>query len=142
MIREYIEWDASGHLQRLLLLVKRFVKSRGIADASRGFLSSYAWVLLTLHVLLRQRLIPTMTLNATAKGFVLDCEGIDSGKLKGTPVSVLFFRVISYYCGDFDVMRSTATLRGAGEVSSLPACLPVSLSLLLHSAPLTALLLL
>jgi DNA polymerase sigma len=122
MIRAYLQWDPTGTLRQLLLLIKRFAKSRGIADASSGYLSSYAWVLLGLHALLRLRYLPVLTPEFSADGlpvgFLLDPEYVPEGsrRLSATPVSVLFYQVLHYFSAEFDVSRSTATLRGRGEV--------------------------
>ena len=116
MIRAYVEWDSSGKLRDLLLVVKRFAKSRGIADASSGFLSSYAWVLFTLHVLLHHGFLPTLSIESSQAGFHLNDENVQHDKLDNTPISVLFFLVLRYF-DEFDIMTSTATLRGFGEVS-------------------------
>lgn len=123
MIRAYLQWDASGKLKQLLLLLKLFAKSHGIADASKGYLSSYAWVLMGLHVMLHHGYLPELVLDpnpATPYGFSLDPKNVITGcqGLSDTPVSVLFYQVVSYFSsGGFDVLTSTATLRGSGEVS-------------------------
>jgi len=41
--------DPRAHM--LILLVRRFAKSRGISNASKGFLMPYAWTLLCIHFL-------------------------------------------------------------------------------------------
>ena len=47
LLRAYVMIDT--RLAQLFYLVKRYAKSCGIADASRGSLSSYAWSLLVIH---------------------------------------------------------------------------------------------
>lgn len=117
MIGEYIKWDSSGKLQQLLLLVKYFAKCRGMSDASLGYLSSYGWVVFTLHVLLHQHLLPPMILTSSSEvGFVLDVHNVDGRVLAETPVSILFYRVLKYMSIELDVIESTVTLRGHGEV--------------------------
>lgn len=117
LIRDYLEWDSSGTLRQLLLLVKLFAKRRGLADASCGYLSSYSWVVLSLHVLLRLRLLPVLVLAPeTQRGYMLDSSGVDCNGLRDTPVSVLLLRVLSYFSSELDVARCVATLRGHGEV--------------------------
>jgi chemotaxis protein histidine kinase CheA len=58
----YLNWDQSNKLKALMLLVKRFVQVNGIHGASHGFLSSYTWVMLVIHCLLRLEMIPPLHL--------------------------------------------------------------------------------
>jgi len=50
--------DASGKVLDLALLVKKFAKAHGVSDAKDGYLSSYSWVSLVLHFLLRHEYLP------------------------------------------------------------------------------------
>jgi hypothetical protein len=121
MIRQFVDWDASGTLKRLLMLVKKFAKSQGVGSAVEGFLSSYAWVLLCLHVLMRDGLIPSLELHPDDRnGFQLDFSNLRCERgIAKTPVPFLLHRILTYYSSEFDVMNSVATLRGSGEVCTM-----------------------
>lgn len=118
MIRQFVDWDESGTLKRLLMLMKKFAKVQGIGSAADGFLSSYAWVLLSLHVLMLDGMIPSLDLNQSGQGgFQLDYSNLRCvHSINKTAVPILMHRIFSYYSSEFDVMNSVATLRGSGEV--------------------------
>lgn len=60
LIKRYLQLDATGKVRGFLMLTKRFVKTHGIGDAVKGFPSSYGWVVMCLHFLLRFEYIPNI----------------------------------------------------------------------------------
>lgn len=56
----YLSLDKSGLVREFVQTVKVFAKSHGIADPSKGFLSSFAWEVMALHVLLHYGFLPNI----------------------------------------------------------------------------------
>ena len=107
-----------------LLLIKRFVKTRKISNAAQAYLSSYAWTILGLHVLIRHGFLPSTVLKNRGKTY---CEGIDftydeRQLLPASCLSLLsrvklfqLFELFCEYCVSLD-LNIVVTLKDAGEV--------------------------
>lgn len=130
-ITSYIRWDQSNKLKSFLLLVKRFVSCQKIHGAVNGYLSSYTWVMLVFHFLLRLRLIPSMELisntqinqntcnieNTQSFGFRLNENNIMSPSILSTlSLSQLFKSFLKYYVTSIDIFSNVITLRKDGQV--------------------------
>ena len=81
LIKTYLAMDGSGLVRKYIALIKIFARSQRIAAASDGYISTYAWSILGLHVLLRYRLIPCVTPQALAAQHF--CKGIDVSFVDG-----------------------------------------------------------
>ena len=127
MIQQYVEWDTSGHLKQLLMLVKLFAKHQAIGNAGNGYLSSYTWVLLTLHVLIRDGLLPVLEVDTSRKHTFRLCPSQLTVRpsIDEVDVPLLFYRVLMYYTTEYDVLNGVVTLRGHGEVSGWPPHRPL-----------------
>mmetsp|Transcript_23277 Transcript_23277/g.23487 ORF Transcript_23277/g.23487 Transcript_23277/m.23487 type:complete len:448 (+) Transcript_23277:456-1799(+) len=133
LIRTYLDADHTGTVRSFILCVKKFAQSHQLNDASNSFLSSYAWVILSLHILLKEQLIPNLHTNhitATNISSPIICEGLNVSfnrisrypieyeerlQRSGVVLQLLaeFFR---YYCVEFNVLESVVSIRGTGEV--------------------------
>lgn len=60
LLSTYASLDRTGKIHDFLFIVKVFAKAHHISDSSAGFLSSFAWVVLALHVLLRYEFLPNI----------------------------------------------------------------------------------
>ena len=60
LIRSYWKIDKTNKVRAFLLLVKKFAKNFSLSQAYEGYLSSYAWVVLGLHFLLRFGYVPCL----------------------------------------------------------------------------------
>ena len=106
-----------------------------INNASEGSVSSYCWVLLCLHLLLRLQLIPNVLRNSTAQtnnaaaapqwlceGLDVTVEGLDdmpeeyAARLSQWSLLRLLLEFFRYYTQEFNVWEHVVTLRGTGEV--------------------------
>lgn len=74
LIQCYVQMDPSQKVFRFLLFLKIFMKSRNMCDASKGYPSSYTWILLGLHVLIHHGFLPSTLLLYQGRSF---CEGFD-----------------------------------------------------------------
>lgn len=135
-ISSYLHWDQTNKLRLFLLLVKRFVSNQKIHGAVNGYLSSYSWVMLVFHFLLRLQLIPTMELITNSKinsninniqdtlsfGFILNDNNNDNrsiplfSNLSNISITHLFTLFLYYYTHEIDINSDVITLRGNGEV--------------------------
>jgi DNA polymerase sigma len=122
-----MSWDDSNTIRKLLLLLKKFTKSQNIHGAADGYLSSYCWVLMTLHVLIREQYIPQFELSSNhdiAKSLndviIFNSHNLSNDKIKNTSISYLFYRIVTYYSREFNVFSDVVTLRSFGEVCNYP----------------------
>ena len=60
LLSTYASLDRTGKIHDFFFIVKVFAKCHHINDSSAGFLSSFAWVVLALHVLLRYEFLPNI----------------------------------------------------------------------------------
>ena len=146
LIRAYLEYDASGTVRRFLRLVKLFAKNHKLNVAPAGTLSSYGWIVLGLHFLLRIKAVPNVQCASTPPVY---CDGIDvsfavptaTAHMAATstnpvvpsshiPPSVadeppslalydLLFRFFAYMTEGVDLSSHVLTMRGEGEVLTL-----------------------
>jgi predicted nucleotidyltransferase len=127
----YLNWDQTNKLKSLILLVKRFVQVHGIHGASHGYLSSYTWVMLVIHCLLRLEILPPIHLinkeRPQPEMMSADVESMFGFTLESNPllvtlsecsVSELFKFFLFYYTTQIDLITDVITLRSNGEVSS------------------------
>lgn len=127
-INYIISLDESKKIYKYLKLVKTFTSRNDINDASKGYLSSYSWVVLSLHVLLRYGYLPATLLLPRGKCFK-ECFDVSYDKsltqlplkcqilLDNTDCYQLFYLFCCYLC-DFPRDKSAITLRNYGELVS------------------------
>ncbi len=60
MLSAYLSIDRSGKVRDYLHVIKLFAKSHRIADPAGGFLSTFAWHTMAIHVLLRFGFLPNI----------------------------------------------------------------------------------
>jgi predicted nucleotidyltransferase len=136
MIREYVFFDASGKIRAFIMLIKKFASKNRINVASEQTLSSYAWVIMALHLLLRLGLLPNFQDDATLSAVPLEERTIVSGidctfvvpdpsskaalsarrAIAATSVSQLLVKFFEYYTRVIDITQSCISLRNKGEV--------------------------
>lgn len=122
----YLNWDQTSKLKSLILLVKRFVQANEIHGASKGYLSSYSWVMLVFHFLLRLQLIPPLSEvdsehesrnnDQEVPMFSFSLQLNSYATLETVSVSKLFKYFLLYYSSQIDLVTNVITLRGNGEV--------------------------
>lgn len=134
LIRDYLLSDKSGTLKSTALVLKSIVKDEGICDASIGYLSSYSWIVLLLHFLLRHEFLPPFDPvrdgESSDKGSLF-CEDIYVGytvpqaipwyyqdRIASVGVAELLIMFTEYLTMHIDVRTDCLTMRGAGEVLS------------------------
>ena len=126
LIKAYLDYDKSGKVKVFLMLLKTFARSHGLNSAANGFLSSYGWIILGLHFLLKFELIPNFIEPSSEPSY---CDGVDVSftvpstesstfsSLQEWTLSTLLFRFFVYMFEDVDLVAEVLTLRNAGEVS-------------------------
>lgn len=121
----YLQWDQTNKVKSLILLIKRFVQVNDIHGASKGYLSSYTWVMLVFHYLLRLRLIPALDDETNgvnpnnsndSNKFQFSLQLCSSTILESISVFELLKFFFWYYTTQIDVYTNVVTLRGNGEV--------------------------
>lgn len=60
LVSDYINLDGTGKVRDFLQTVKLFASSHHISDPASGYLSSTAWYVMALHVLLKNGLLPNL----------------------------------------------------------------------------------
>jgi hypothetical protein len=134
LIRDYLLSDKSGTLKSTALVLKSIVKEEGICDASIGYLSSYSWIVLLLHFLLRYEFLPpfdTVRSDDSSDKSSLFCEDVYVGytvpqvlpwyyqdRIASVGVAELLIMFTEYMTMHVDVRSDCLTMRGAGEVLS------------------------
>jgi hypothetical protein len=134
LIRDYLLSDKSGTLKSTALVLKSIVKEEGICDASIGYLSSYSWIVLLLHFLLRFEFLPpfdTIRNEESTDKSSLFCEDIYIGytvpqvlpwyyqdRIASVGVAELLIMFTEYLTTHVDARTDCLTMRGAGEVLS------------------------
>lgn len=76
LIHAYISLDKTGKVKDYLRIIRLFVKYHQICDATYGYLTTYAWMVMALHVLLRFELIPNIHSN-----FIYRCDNDSQWRL-------------------------------------------------------------
>lgn len=125
-VADYINLDATGKVKLFLDIIKKFIKSHGICDTSKGFLSSFAWQVLGLHVLMREQLLPNIHSAATSNSFGLSSplppldqlRRVTTERFSAVSVVNLLDRFFRYYVEGFQLFSSVVTLRNQGETLS------------------------
>lgn len=126
-LAEYMSLDGSGKLRLYFDAIKKFIKSHGICDTSKGFLSSFAWMVLGLHVLLREQLIPNIhgafvASYSNTTGVVSPVPPMDqlrrttTERLANVSIIQLLDRFFRYYVEEFDLFAAVVSLRNQGDV--------------------------
>lgn len=120
------------------MLTKRFVKAQGIGDAVVGFPSSYGWVIMCLHFLLRFEYIPNIQrgdiqinrrrnkkldfrMYEVDETISLSLSHIE--RLNGESAVDLLNQFLVYLCKDFNRELFCMTLRGNGNDTIVPKSL-------------------
>lgn len=136
MIKQYLDFDSSGKIRTFLMLVKRFASSNKINVASERTLSSYAWVVMGLHLLLRLGLLPNFQDDAVLATIPQDKRNVISGvdctfvvpdasspvaidarrAIASVSLSQLVVKFFEYYTKTIDITQACITLRNKGEV--------------------------
>lgn len=127
MIRTYLELDKTDKIKRFILFIKNYAKACDVCDSSVGFLSSYSWVILCLHFLMRHELIPNLQVK---KGLVFS-DGYDTTftelselpysyylRLQKLTVTEMIRMFCNYYCMTINFDTDVITLRGVGEIKT------------------------
>lgn len=60
LVQDYINLDTTNKVRDFLQTVKLFASSHHISDPASGYLSSTAWYVMALHVLLKHNLLPNL----------------------------------------------------------------------------------
>ena len=132
LIKAFFEYDGSFKVYRFIYLVKAFAKSHRINEAADGYLSSYCWVCLGLHFLIKHKYSPpvaVVSVPATASEVNPSyCNGLSlsyrldtseemrracSANLKHVSLLSLLKRFLDYFLC-FDVFAHVVTLRDDG----------------------------
>ncbi|VDO35717.1 unnamed protein product [Haemonchus placei] len=138
LLRQYCKWD-EDRLPTLGIWVKTWAKRCGVGDASKGSLSSYAWVLMLVHYLQRTepiRMLPYLQLvsfEETLPGEVGDrnflegfsgrgCEksgGMPVGQSQRVGISTyeLFVGFLDYFSNHFQYDAHIIQINLPGQVS-------------------------
>jgi hypothetical protein len=127
-LAEYISLDGTGKISLFFDIIRKFVKSHGICDSAKGFLSSFAWMVLALHVLLREQLVPnihTSMMNSTIGGGLAESDSlppmehlrrVTTERFANISIVQLFDRFFRYYVEEFDLFSAVITLRRQGDL--------------------------
>ncbi|WKX98882.1 hypothetical protein Q1695_014059 [Nippostrongylus brasiliensis] len=113
LLRQYCKWD-EDRLPTLGIWVKTWAKRCGVGDASKGSLSSYAWILMLVHYLQRTepiRIMPFLQFGMQNPGESQFVNGwnvdfwkfVDVGQSQRVGISVyeLFVGFLDYFANHF-----------------------------------------
>ena len=120
------------------MLTKRFVKAQAICDAVQGYPSSYCWVIMCLHFLLRFEYIPNIQradinitrrrnnkldfrMHEVGEGISLSSSHVQ--RLQGETALSLLNKLVIYLNSDFNHEVHSMTLRGVGNQTVVPKSL-------------------
>ena len=128
LIKDYMAADRSGKIKKVALLVKSLVKVHHIGDASAGTMSSYSWVVLLLHTLLRHEYLPAFNPVGVRRAGAHFCESYYvnytvpdplpqyyQDRLAAVTVAELLIIFTEYVSSRVDVLSDCLTMRGQGE---------------------------
>ncbi|KAE9418928.1 hypothetical protein Angca_002338, partial [Angiostrongylus cantonensis] len=109
LLHQYCKWDRD-RLPTLGIWVKTWAKRCGVGDASKGALSSYAWILMLIHYLQRTepiRLLPFLQLVNTEKRSIAISSGFQVLHSQCIDVSTfeLFVGFLDYFSTYFQYKR-------------------------------------
>jgi hypothetical protein len=124
LLYDYLALDASGKIRDYFQTIKLFVSAHQIADPAGGYLSTTAWYVMALHVLLRYNIVPNihmhrLYLSASASrpaAVRAELSAAQQEKLSNTPLLVLLDLFFRYYVEQVNIFTSTVTLRNRGTV--------------------------
>ena len=130
LIHDYIKADTSGKVKGAAFILKSLMKTHSMGDASTGTMSSYAWVVLLLHTLLRHDYIPAFTpYKVDAPDAQQFCEGVHVGfsvpnplppyyqdRLASVSIAELLILFTGYVTTKVNIANDCLTMRGQGEV--------------------------
>jgi predicted nucleotidyltransferase len=137
MIREYVYFDETGKIRAFIMLIKRFASKNRVNVASEHTLSSYAWVVMALHLLLRLGLLPNFqddavlsTIPSAERNVVngVDCTFVvphpssaaarDARRaIASISLSQLVVKFFEYYTKGIDITQNCISMRNKGEVT-------------------------
>ncbi|VDM51933.1 unnamed protein product [Angiostrongylus costaricensis] len=109
LLHQYCKWDRD-RLPTLGIWVKTWAKRCGVGDASKGSLSSYAWILMLIHYLQRTepiRMLPFLQLVNTEKRLIVILSGFQVLHSQCIAVSTfeLFVGFLDYFSTYFQYER-------------------------------------
>uniref|UniRef100_W6NBI4 PAP 25A-associated domain containing protein n=1 Tax=Haemonchus contortus TaxID=6289 RepID=W6NBI4_HAECO len=129
LLRQYCKWD-EDRLPTLGIWVKTWAKRCGVGDASKGSLSSYAWVLMLVHYLQRTepiRMLPYLQLGVKnpaecqfVNGWNVDFwKFVDVGQSQRVGISTyeLFVGFLDYFSNHFQYDAHIIQINLPGQVS-------------------------
>jgi DNA polymerase sigma len=114
----------------IIRLVKVFVRRASISDATSDSLSSYAWIVLSLHFLLRNKYLPNIQPPESVRthqeslidlrfSVLVDLPEDYRERLASVDVLKLFREFLCYYLLEFNIEMNSATLRGTNTCGAL-----------------------
>lgn len=130
-LAEYMSLDGTGKMRLYFDVIKKFIKSHGICDTSKGFLSTFAWMVLGLHVLLREQLVPNIhaTLVASYSSSanhstqsipnlppIEQMRRVTTERFNNVSIVQLLDRFFRYYVEELDLFSAVITLRNQGDL--------------------------
>lgn len=135
LIRDLVNSDSTGKIKNVARILKSFIKSYDLGDASNGALSSYSWMVLLMHFFQNNEyLAPILSappLNTNNNRKILFSEDFYVGhtvqsplpvyyqdRLKAVSVGELLILFTAYVTTRVDVKNTTLSLRGQGSAIS------------------------
>lgn len=131
LLNQYCKWD-EDRLPTLGIWVKTWAKRCGVGDASKGSLSSYAWILMLIHYLQRTepiRMMPFLQFgmhipneSQYVNGWNVDfCKFVDVGQCQRVGISTyeLFVGFLDYFSTHFQYDAHIIQINVPGTVSKV-----------------------
>lgn len=132
LIKDLVNLDSSGKIKDVARLLKSFVKSYDLGDASNGAISSYSWMVLLMHFFLNNEFLPPLlsvppsTSGRNRKSLFSEnfyightvrspLPSFYENRLAAVSVADLLILFTAYVTTRVDVGKSTLTLRGRGD---------------------------
>jgi hypothetical protein len=129
LLFDYVAADRSGKVRDYLQTIKLFAAAHHISDPASGYLSTTAWYVMALHVLLKHGIVPNLHMHrlyhtaertgqssprAAPASWELSPEYQE--RLRNTPLLVLLDMFFRYYVEQVNIFTGTVTLRDQGTV--------------------------
>ncbi|KAG0292866.1 hypothetical protein BGZ96_003566 [Linnemannia gamsii] len=130
LLRAYCRID--GRVRDIVVIIKIWAKRRKINNPYTGSLSSYAYVLLVIHVLQRQGVLPNLQMIVAGNGKVpfWDCQGFNRYFFEDIPnlshywqptpesqrqsIGELLYEFFRYYASEFRYANHVVSIRSGG----------------------------
>jgi hypothetical protein len=126
LLYDYISLDATGKIRDYFQTIKLFTAAHHIADPAGGFLSTTAWYVMALHVLLRHHLVPNIHMHRLYPSAVggttraapprVELSAEQQERLVNIPLLALLDLFFRYYVEHVNIFTSVVTLRDKGTV--------------------------